>query len=334
MKISILGAGSWGLTIAKLLSEKQHEIYCWTNSQKEVELLQAENRYEAKLPGVELPASFIYSTDLHSVLNNAEIVVMAVPSQFVESVARQCSAATPAANCLMVSLTKGITQGSHRRMSQILIEDISWLKADRTAVLSGPSHAEEVAAGIPTSVVMACSDLSVAARLQKVFSNEYFRVYTSDDVIGVELCGSLKNVVAIATGILDGLGLGDNTKGALMTRGLAEISRLGENMGAQMRTFAGLAGMGDLITTCISRHSRNRHVGEQIGKGRSLKDILNEMVMVAEGVPTCRSGWEMAQKSGVDMPITEAVYKVLFEGKDPGEAAAELMTRELKLETI
>ncbi|MFC1559330.1 NAD(P)H-dependent glycerol-3-phosphate dehydrogenase, partial [Gemmatimonadota bacterium] len=233
---------------------------------------------------------------------------------------------------LIVNAAKGIEQGTMMRVSEILEDTLPERFIGRTVTLSGPSHAEEVSGGIPTTVVAASPDAASATLAQEVFSTRTLRVYTNPDQTGVELAGSLKNVIAVAAGVLDGLGYGDNTKGALMTRGLAEISRLGNALGAEPLTFAGLSGMGDLITTCISRHSRNRFVGEQVGSGKSLEEVLSGMVMVAEGVNTVRSARELAAKAGVEMPITEAMYEVLFDGRDPGEAVLQLMTRELKPE--
>jgi len=233
---------------------------------------------------------------------------------------------------IVVSATKGITEDTLQRQSQVLLSNIPWLTPENMVTLSGPSHAEEVSRGIPTTVVSAGPGKTQVETVQQVFSGGNLRVYTCNDQIGVELAGSLKNVIAIATGILDGLGMGDNTKGALMTRGLAEITRLGEALGANPRTFAGLAGMGDLITTCMSRHSRNRYVGEHIGKGESLETVLAGMKMVAEGVPTCRSAFALSKKLGVSMPITEECHNVLFSGKNVQQAIRDLMQRELKAE--
>jgi glycerol-3-phosphate dehydrogenase (NAD(P)+) len=336
MKVSIIGSGSWGLAIGKLLYENGNEVTFWSPSAEEVELLSRDRVYEAKLPGIKLDAEIVFTTSMQEALTHTGVVVIAVPSQFFASTARllqeHIGVAEP--GVMVVSLTKGIERNTLLRMSEVLLKEAPALTEGQVAVLSGPSHAEEVARKILTSVVIASTNLETAEKLQLLFTTQTLRVYTSSDVVGVEMCGSLKNVVAIAAGILDGLKMGDNTKGALMTRGLAEISRLGEAMGAQIRTFLGLAGMGDLITTCISQHSRNRYVGEKVGQGLSLTDALKGMSMVAEGVPTCESAYALAKKTGIEMPITEAVYDVLFNGKDPMQAAMELMTRELKLESV
>lgn len=234
---------------------------------------------------------------------------------------------------LLVNFSKGIEVTSLMRLSEVLEHELSGVLCGRVVTVSGPSHAEEVARRMPTTVVAASLSTDAALAVQELLSTDYFRVYTNDDIVGVEFAGSLKNVIAIASGIIDGLGLGDNTRGALLTRGLAEITRLGEHLGAQAATFAGLSGIGDLITTCTSRHSRNRFVGEQIGRGRTLKEVLSEMDMVAEGVKTTEAAVRLAEKYGVEMPIAAEVHRVLFEDKPPAQALADLMKRELKPET-
>jgi glycerol-3-phosphate dehydrogenase (NAD(P)+) len=333
MKVSILGTGGWGLTLGKHLFENGHTVVFWTHSPEEAEMLSREHEYRDKLPGVKLPAAFKYFTHLGSAISDSEIILLVVPSQVMGNVARMLATLPPKGKSpILVSATKGITEDTTQRMSEVLLSNIPWLTPENMVTLSGPSHAEEVSRGIPTTVVSAGPGPEQISTVQAVFSGRHLRVYTSPDQIGVELAGSLKNVIAIATGILDGLGMGDNTKGALMTRGLAEITRLGEALGANPRTFAGLAGMGDLITTCMSRHSRNRYVGEHIGKGEKLKDVLAGMKMVAEGVPTCRSAYALAKRLGVEMPITEECHNVLFSGKPVLEAIKDLMQRELKAE--
>ena len=332
MKIAVLGTGGWGLTLGKHLHESGHSLAFWTHSTEEVELLSRENEYKDKLPGIKLPAAFKYFTHMPSAISGAEIVLVVVPSQHMASVARMLGAIPVVKSPVVVSATKGITEDTMLRMSEVLLQNIPWLTPDNMVTLSGPSHAEEVSRGIPTTVVSAGPGHAQTSLVQQAFSARNLRVYTCDDQVGVELAGSLKNVIAIATGILDGIGLGDNTKGALMTRGLAEITRLGEALGANPRTFAGLTGMGDLITTCMSRHSRNRYVGEHIGKGEKLEKVLAGMKMVAEGVPTCRSAFALAKRLDVEMPITEAVHQVLFEGRSVKEAIQALMQRELKAE--
>ena len=325
MKVAIIGCGSWGLGIGFVLHSNGHQLHYYTPFKEQAQSLRETRTDERTLKGVTVPQEWKFSTNLPQVLKDAELVVVAVPSGVLRSSAKALGAVELEDKPMVVSLTKGVEQGSLMRMSQILLQEIPWLTRSRLAVLSGPSHAEEVARFIPTTVVVASASIRTAQRLQELFLTERFRVYTSTDVLGVELCGALKNVIAIATGMVDGLGLGDNTKGALLTRGLAEISRLGEKLGGQVRTFAGLAGMGDLITTCISKH---------IGKGRKLDDVLGGMTMVAEGVPTALSGYQLAQKHKVPMPITEAVYRTLYEGGDAKEELWSLMKREPKPEGV
>ena len=284
------------------------------------------------LPGHPFPDNLAVTEIIDEAVNGADVCLIVVPSHAMRSTVLQLAKGVPA-DCVVVSATKGIEEKSLMRMSEV-IADV-WgdhFNPDQFAALSGPSHAEEVVIGLPTAVVAASTNLKTALYLQDVYSGEKFRVYALNDLVGVELGGSLKNVIAIAAGIADGLGFGDNTKGAILTRGLAEISRLGVKLGGNPATFAGLSGMGDLITTCCSTHSRNRYVGEQIGRGRKLKDILDDMVMVAEGVRTTASAFDLSRRERIDMPITEQVYRVLFEGVDPLQATIELMTRKLKVE--
>jgi glycerol-3-phosphate dehydrogenase (NAD(P)+) len=335
MKISILGAGGWGLALGKVLHEGGHVVTIWTPSAEEAELLAKEKEYKDKLPGVKLPSEFIYSTDMAKATEHADMIVFAVPSQFMESSSKllgECKA--PEKIPIVVNATKGISEHSLKTMSEVILSNVKWLTEEEIAAFSGPTHAEEIARGVYSAIVVASKNEICEKIVQETFSNKTLRVYTSQDIVGVELCGSVKNVIAIAGGIIDGLeaGVGDNTKAALITRGQAEICRLGEALGASPRTFAGLAGIGDLIVTCMSRHSRNRFVGEQIGKGKTLTEVLANMKMVAEGVPTSRSTYELAKKNGVEMPIVNAVYGVLFEQKNPREAIEALMVRELKAE--
>jgi len=335
MKVSILGTGSWGLALGKVLHENGHGVAFWTPSLAEANLLAKEGEYKDKLPGVKLPSEFIYNTEMQAAIENADMLVTAVPSEFMENTTKQLGQCdVPKKIPLIVNATKGIAEHSLKRMSEIILSNINWVSDEEVATLSGPTHAEEVATDVYTAIVVASKSEICAKIVQETFSNKTLRVYTSHDMIGVELCGSVKNVIAIACGITDGLavGIGDNTKAALITRGQAEICRLGEALGANPRTFAGLAGMGDLIVTCMSRHSRNRFVGEQIGKGKKLDEILAQMKMVAEGVPTARSTYALAKKYRVEIPIVSAVYEVLFEQKKPQDAIDMLMTRELKAE--
>ena len=331
MRVTVLGAGSWGTALAVLLEGKGYPVRMWEFFPELADELDTRRMNEKMLPGIRIPESIRITSDIGEALEGAEVVLFVVPTTAVRSTA---TAVVPFldGSPLIVNAAKGIEQGTMMRVSEILEDTLPERFIGRTVTLSGPSHAEEVSGGIPTTVVAASPDAASAALAQEVFSTRTLRVYTNPDQTGVELAGSLKNVIAVAAGVLDGLGYGDNTKGALMTRGLAEISRLGNALGAEPLTFAGLSGMGDMITTCISRHSRNRFVGEQVGSGKSLEEVLSGMVMVAEGVNTVRSARELAAKAGVEMPITEAMYEVLFDGRDPGEAVLQLMTRELKPE--
>jgi len=331
MQISVLVGGSWGTTLAILLAENGHQVSLWQFDSHLAEIMTNTRENPGFLPGIRIPEDILISSSLKKILVKPEIIVFVVPSHFLRETARKVATIIPKPK-LIVSGTKGIETGSFKRMSEVLKEELS-LSYEQIVVLSGPSHAEEVSRKIPTTVVAASRNLAAAREVQQIFMSPTFRVYTNDDPIGVELGGALKNVIALAAGICDGLGLGDNTKGALMTRGLAEITRLGKAMGADPTTFAGLSGVGDLITTCISQHSRNRYVGEQLGKGRKLKEILKEMVQVAEGVNTTWSAFRLAQKFGVEMPITAQVYEILFKGKNPKEATFDLMMRKAKPET-
>ncbi len=313
------------------LHEKGHTVRMWEYFPDLVAELLDHRENIRMLPGIQIDETIVITNDLEEGLQDAEMVLFVVPTPAVRQTARSTSHFLRG-RPQVVNAAKGIEQGSGARVSEILADELGGEWEGRTVTLSGPSHAEEVSRKIPTAIVAASPDMGAAERVQEAFSTERFRVYTNADQIGVELAGSLKNIIAVAAGVLDGLGFGDNTKGALLTRGLAEISRLGVALGADPMTFAGLSGMGDLVTTCTSPHSRNRFVGEQIGKGRKLEDILSEMVMVAEGVNTIQSAWELTTKTGIEMPITTSMHDVLFEGKDVKSAVTELMTRDLKPE--
>ncbi len=328
--VAILGAGSWGLALSLLLNHKGLHVGVWESDPNASALLAKERERAEKLPGVKIPPEVEINSSLKKIIEGKEYIVFALPSHCLRDVARKLKGLLPPGP-ILISGTKGIENESLMTMSQIL-EDELRVPSKRIAVLSGPSHAEEVARGIPTTVVSASQSLATAQKVQELFFTPNFRVYTNPDVLGVELGGALKNIIAIATGICDGLGLGDNTKGALLTRGLAEMVRLGKRMGANPVTFSGLSGVGDLITTCTSRFSRNRFVGEKIGKGEKLNEILGEMTMVAEGVKTTGSAYNLSHKYGVEMPITEQMYEVLFKGKEPKVALLELMSREPKAE--
>jgi glycerol-3-phosphate dehydrogenase (NAD(P)+) len=331
MRFGILGGGGWGTALSVVLSSKGGDVVVWEYDTEQCARVKAERMNEKFLPGVTLPESVEFTSDLAQAVAGSDAIVFAVPSHTLRSVAKKLSA-LDASGALLVVATKGIEDGSLMRMSEVLVDELSTAASDRIVVLAGPSHAEEVSRGHPTAVVSASASPASAKQVQQLFSTATFRVYTNDDMVGVELGVSVKNVVAIAAGICDGIGYGDNTKAALITRGLAEITRLGLALGARRETFFGLAGVGDLVVTCLSRHSRNRFVGEEVGKGRTLEVVLSGMAMVAEGVKTTKSALHLARRHEVEMPITEQVYAVLFEGKDPHTAIDELMTRELKAE--
>lgn len=331
MKISVLGAGGWGTTLAILLHNNGHEVTLWEYKSSYAKLLSKNRTNEIYLPGIQIPSELIITHNLSKAVSKKQVIVLAVPSQFLRSVIHQIDFGE-IKNTILLSVAKGIENNSLMTMSQMLKDEITELQDDQIAVLSGPSHAEEVSRKIPTAVVAASKNHETSKLIQVAFMTPYFRVYSSTDILGVELGGSFKNVIAIGAGIIDGAKYGDNTKAAIMTRGVAEISRLGLAMGALPETFAGLSGMGDLIVTCMSRHSRNRFVGEQIGAGKKLKDILKNMEMVAEGVQTSKSASELAKKYKVETPITNEVYKILFEDKNPIKATLDLMTRDMKME--
>ncbi|TAN36146.1 MAG: NAD(P)-dependent glycerol-3-phosphate dehydrogenase [Verrucomicrobia bacterium] len=327
-KISVIGDGGWGTALAVGLAQAGHAVRVWGPFPDYLDEIRRIGENTKFLPGVKLPKEIAWIADRAEALRDAEVVVLAVPSKFFRDVLRSfASLILPQA--LVVSVTKGLDRETGRRMTQVAEELLGHAPI---AALSGPSHAEEVARGVPTAVTIACADHAKAVALQKVFSHATFRVYTSSDVAGVELGGALKNVIAIAAGVCDGIGYGDNTKAALMTRGLAEITRLGVALGAQPDTFAGLSGMGDLVVTCTSRHSRNRMVGERLGRGESIQQILDSMAQVAEGVWTCTTARTVAVQHALRAPITEEVCAVINEGKDPRQAVQALLMRELRPE--
>jgi glycerol-3-phosphate dehydrogenase (NAD(P)+) len=333
MRVSVLGGGSWGTTLALVLHDNGHRVNVWEFDPEQVAAVRRDGENKKFLPGVRLPESLRFSDDLEASVDDAEAVVFAVPSHIVRSVAQRIveliDQDTP-----VINVAKGIENETLLRMSEVLSQELHREKAHSISSLVGPSHAEEVSRKLPTTVVAGALDHDTAVVTRDLFMTEYLRVYTNTDLTGVELGVSLKNVIAIAAGICDGLGYGDNTKGALLTRGLAEMTRLGVTMGGKPETFAGLSGMGDLITTCISKHSRNRYVGESIAEGRTLQEILDSMVMVAEGVRTTRSVAGLSRKLKVEMPICEQMNLVLFDGKPPREAIADLMLRDPKAEHV
>lgn len=328
-KISVLGAGSWGTALAVLLYNNGHEVTLWSALADEVKMLSEKREHETKLPGVRLPDNMEITTDLKKSLLDPDAAVLAVPSPFTRSTAHQMSSFTRKGQ-IVVNVAKGVEEHTLMTLSEIISEEIP--QAD-VCVLSGPSHAEEVGKGIPTTCVVSAEKRETAEFLQGIFMSPVFRVYTTPDILGVELGGALKNVIALAAGTADGLGYGDNTKAALITRGIAEIARLGTKMGAKIETFYGLSGMGDLIVTCASVHSRNRKAGYLMGKGYTMKEAMDEVKMVVEGVYSAKAAKSLAEKFQVEMPIIEEVNKVLFENKPAAEAVQDLMLRDKKVET-
>jgi len=329
MRITVLGAGSWGTTLAILLNYNAHQVTLWAFEEQQVEAMRESRENTAFLPGIVIPNDVDISGDIEYSIHEADMIVTAVPTQFLRSVLEKIKH-QDFHDLIIVNVAKGIENHSLMTVSDILLDVLPMLKRDNIITLSGPSFADEVSRQVPTAVVAASTNIAAAKLTQQTFMTPYFRVYSSEDIKGVELAGSVKNVIAVGAGIADGAGFGDNTKAAIMTRATVEIARLGKVFGARPETFAGLSGIGDLIVTCMSKHSRNRHVGEEIGKGRKLSDILSEMVMVAEGVATTRSIHDLGMKYNVELPIANEVYQVLFEYKDPIIATSDLMTRDAK----
>jgi glycerol-3-phosphate dehydrogenase (NAD(P)+) len=328
---AVLGDGAWGTAIALLLAaNSDHRVTLWSAREENGRILRERRENVRLLPGVTIPESITLTTDIAEAVFQADLWIAAIPTVYLRATLQPLAQALKVDRPVL-SLAKGLENETFLRPTEILRQVLG---VRRVAVLSGPSHAEEVSRGLPTTVVAASDDLDLACWIQQLFSTERFRVYTNLDVVGVELGGALKNIIGIAAGISDGLGFGDNAKSALLTRGLVEMARFGVALGAEHATFFGLAGLGDLITTCISRHGRNRHVGERLARGEKLGDILPTMKMVAEGVYTTRSVYFKAGKMGIEMPITQEVYRVLYEGKDPRSAVSDLMLREPKGERI
>lgn len=330
----MLGGGGWGTAIARLLARKGHQTRLWVRDPELAREMAQERENKRYLPGVELPESLVIFSNFEEVADFGEALILAVPSFAMRELARRLAGLLPPARVrarepAFINLAKGLEQGSGKRMSEVLQEELG---PRPIFTLSGPSHAEEVGRDFPTTVVIAGVDLELGRRLQEALMTERFRVYLSDDLVGVEYGGTVKNIIALAAGISDGLGYGDNAKGALIARGLVEMVRLAVRLGARKETLFGLSGLGDLVTTCTSQHSRNRMVGYRIGRGERLDAILAGMEMVAEGVYATKAVRELANRLGVEMPITEAVYAILYEGARPLEKLKELMTREPKME--
>ena len=326
MKVAVVGSGSWGMTLAMHLLKKGHDVDVWFYLERDFKQAQETRELPDYLPGVSLPSELRFTMDMEACIRDKEIILVAIPSHTAGITLSKLSSSI-ASESIIVNVAKGIENDSLRTMSQVIAHALPDHPVGNISTLYGPTHAEEVVQEMPSTIVAACTDESSGKIVQKAFMSDTLRVYTNVDILGVEFGGSLKNVIAIAAGILAGMGYGDNTLAALLTRGLFEMTRLGVFLGAKEQTFAGLSGMGDLIVTCLSTHSRNRHVGYELGKGRKLKEILEEMKMVAEGINTARSVHQLIAKTGVEMPISEQIFQVLFEDKDPSLAVEELMGR-------
>jgi glycerol-3-phosphate dehydrogenase (NAD(P)+) len=328
-RISVLGDGGWGTTLAIHLHNKGYDVTLWGVFDDYVASLKKKRVNTRFLPGIEIPRGLNITSDLREAGEGKDLIVLAIPSQYMRGVLRKAKPHIDRRNSVLVSVTKGIENKTLMRMSQVISDELGTVKL---GVLSGPTIAHELAKGMPTTAVAACGNPDICRYLQGIFISDRFRIYANDDVVGVELGGSLKNVIAIGCGISDGLGFGSNAKAALLSRGLVEISRLGVALGAKTRTFSGISGLGDLVTTCISAYSRNRYIGEQIGRGKKLKQVVKHMQMIAEGVPTARSAYELAKRHKVEMPIVREVYSVLYKNKNALKAVEDLMTRKMKVE--
>lgn len=327
-KVTVIGSGSWGTALAVMLAKNGHEVVIWSRRQDAVDELLNDRKNERYLPGVVIPENLQATTDRKAAVAEAEIIILAVPSRAVAETVRDFSPYFKTWQ-ILVNVAKGLEPGTLLRLSDVIHREAPQCEV---CVLSGPSHAEEVARGIPTTCLITCENEAAAKVVQEEFSNPRFRLYTNTDMIGVEIGAALKNVMALAAGMSDGLGFGDNTKAAIMTRGMAEMKRLGLAMGGKPETFAGLSGIGDLIVTCTSMHSRNRRAGILLGQGKTLQETLDEVKMVVEGVNTVQAACALAERYNVSMPITQTIYQVLFEGKNVEDAVLELMTRDYKSE--
>lgn len=328
-KIGVLGAGSWGIALSVLLHNNGHEITVWSIMQDEVDMLTKEREHKSKLPGVKLADDIKFTSNLEDAIKGKDLLILAVPSPFVRKTAHDMKPYVTDGQ-IIVNVAKGIEETTLMTLSQQIEEEIP--QANVT-VLSGPSHAEEVGRGIPTTIVVGAKKKETADYLQNVFMSDVFRVYTSPDVLGIEVGAALKNVIALAAGMADGLGYGDNSKAALITRGITEIARLGMAMGGKFETFSGLSGIGDLIVTCASVHSRNRKAGMLIGQGKTYKEAMDEVKMVVEGVYSAKAALGLAKKYNVELPIIEQVNEILFNNKNAGDAVRDLMIRDKKIES-
>lgn len=327
-KIGVIGAGSWGIALANLLANNGHDVTVWSIIESEINMLNENHEHLDKLPGVKLNETIKYTTDLKETINGKAVLVLAVPSPFTRSTSKSMKEHV-AKDQIIVNVAKGVEESTLMTLSQVIEDEVPQAKV---CVLSGPSHAEEVGRGLPTTVVVGAKSKSDALYLQDIFTSEMFRVYTSSDILGIELGAALKNVVALAAGIADGLGYGDNAKAALITRGISEIGRLGVAMGGKFETFCGLTGIGDLIVTCASMHSRNRRAGILIGQGKSYEEAMAEVKMVVEGVYSAKAAIGLAEKYNVPLPIIEQVNRILFDGLPAKEAIGNLMLRDKKAE--
>ena len=330
-KVAVLGAGSWGTALAIVLADNQHDVRLWTYRKEQAEEINQTHKNKKYLD-VDLPHSIKAYHNLKEAVKDVDAVVLVVPSKAIREVTRQLNDIMDHRDFLLIHASKGIEPGTLKRVSEMIDEELEGYAYENIVVLSGPSHAEEVALRQPTTVTVSSINMDHAKKAQDLFFNESFRVYTSTDIVGIELGGALKNIIAIGAGISDGLGYGDNAKAALITRGLAEISRLGTSLGANPLTFLGLPGVGDLVVTCTSVHSRNWRAGHMLGKGKSLETILDEMGMVVEGVNTTKAAYELALKQNVEMPMTKGIYDVLFNQKNPRDIVEKLMTRDKREE--
>lgn len=330
-KIAVLGPGSWGTALAQVLAENGHQVNLWGDNPAQIDEINTYHTNRHYLPDLKIPEEIKGQKDLKTAVKDVDAILLVVPTKAIRSVVKQLAGILENSPYI-IHASKGLEQGSHKRISEVISEELPASKRRGLVVLSGPSHAEEVAVHDITTITAASTDHKAAKYVQQTFMNGYLRIYTNNDVIGVETGAALKNIIAIGSGAIAGLGFGDNAKAAIMTRGLAEISRLGVAMGAEPLTFSGLSGVGDLIVTCTSVHSRNWRAGNMLGRGQKLQDILDNMGMIVEGVSTTKAAMELAEQLGVEMPITETIYRVLYEEKDIDQAAKEIMMRDGKVE--
>ncbi|BDU50646.1 NAD(P)H-dependent glycerol-3-phosphate dehydrogenase [Haliovirga abyssi] len=328
-KIVVMGAGSWGTTLAILLAKKGNQVTLWEYKKERAEKLKKNRENIDYVKGIKFPDTLEVTNDINGLLDGCEYLIFSIPSQFLRGIVSMVSDQIKE-NMILINTGKGIEISTHERLSEVIKDEILGKFHNNIVVLSGPTHAEEVSKEFPSAIVAASKDEKVSKKVQELFNTDFFRVYSNNDLIGVEIGGALKNCIAIAAGITDGMGFGDNSKSAIITRGLAEIIRFGEYFGADFKTFSGLSGVGDLITTCTSKHSRNRFVGEKLGEGKTIEDIMREMIMVAEGVPTAKAVHEIAKEKGIEMPVVESVYKIIYESEKPKVILQKLMSRELK----